>query len=112
MAAATAVASTPGNPSWPSRAHYLGKWEVGDGSGSNFYITLYDNGDALKSIGGKHGRWEYVDGEARVTWGDGWHDAIRKVGSSYQKSAYGEGKSFTDQPDNNTNARNTSPHPI
>jgi hypothetical protein len=47
-----------------------------------------------------------------VTWDDGVHDAIRKVGSSYQKFAYGEGKSFTDQPDNNTNARNTSPHPI
>jgi hypothetical protein len=111
-APATAIASVPGSSSWPSRAHYLGKWEVGDGSGSNFFITLYDNGDALKSIGGKHGRWEYVDGEARVTWEDGWHDVIRKVGSSYQKSAYGEGKSFTDAADNVTGARNTSPHPI
>jgi hypothetical protein len=111
-APAAAVASAPGNPSWPSRAHFLGKWEVGDGSGNNFFITLYDNGDALKSIGSKHGRWEYVDGEARVTWEDGWHDAIRKAGSSYQKSAYGEGKSFTDAADNVTGARNTSPHPI
>jgi hypothetical protein len=111
-APAAAVASAPGNPSWPSRAHFLGKWVVGVGSGNNFFITLYDNGDALKSIGSKHGRWEYVDGEARVTWEDGWHDAIRKAGSSYQKSAYGEGKSFTDAADNVTGARNTSPHPI
>jgi hypothetical protein len=111
-ATAAAAESVPGSPSLPSRAHFLGKWEVGDGQGNNFYITLYDNGDALKSIGGKHGKWVYVDGEARVTWDDGWHDAIRKVGSSYQKFAYGEGKSFTDAADNITGARNTSPHPI
>ncbi|MGO9775501.1 MAG: hypothetical protein ACLQGT_13870 [Terracidiphilus sp.] len=110
--AAPAAESATVNPSWPSRAHFLGKWEVGDGSGNNFFITLYDDGDALKSIGGKHGRWEYVDGEARITWEDGWRDAIRKVGSSYQKSAYGEGKSFTDAADNITSARNTAPHPI
>jgi len=109
---AAAVESVPVNPSWPSRAHFLGKWEVGDGSGNNFFITLYDDGDALKSIGGKHGRWEYVNGEAHITWEDGWRDAIRKAGSSYQKSAYGEGKSFNDAADNITNARNTSPHPI
>jgi hypothetical protein len=111
-ALAAATASAPGNPAWPSRVHFLGKWEVGDGSGNNFFITLYDNGDALKSIGGKHGQWEYVNGEAHITWKDGWHDAIRKAGSSYQKSAYGEGKSFTDAADNVTGARNTSPHPI
>jgi hypothetical protein len=111
-APAAAVASTPGNPSWPSRAHYLGKWEVGDGSGNNFYITLEENGDAWRSLRHIRGRWEYVEGEARVTWDDGVHDAIRKAGSSYQKFAYGEGKSFTDIPDNVTNARNTSPHPI
>jgi hypothetical protein len=28
--------STPG----PSRARFLGKWEVGEGNGENFYITL------------------------------------------------------------------------
>jgi hypothetical protein len=112
--ATTAVAaeSIPGSPSFPSRAHFLGKWEVGDGNGRNFFITLYDDGDALKSIGGARGKWVYVDGEARITWDDGWHDAIRKVGSSYQKFAYGEGKSITDAADNITGARNTTPHPI
>jgi hypothetical protein len=111
-AAPAAVASASGNSLMPSRAHYIGKWEVGDGSGNNFYITLEENGDAWRSLGHVHGRWEYKDGEARVTWDDGVHDAIRKAGSSYQKFAYGEGKSFTDIPDNVANARNTSPHPI
>jgi len=111
-APAAAVASASGNSLMPSRAHYIGKWEVGDGSGNNFYITLEENGDAWRSLRHIHGRWDYVDGEARVTWDDGAHDAIRKAGSSYQKFAYGERKSFTDIPDNVASARNTSPHPI
>jgi len=96
----------------PPRGHYVGKWECGDGTGSNFYITLKENGDAMRSIGDVHGRWEYINGEARVTWDDGAQDAIRKIGSHYQKFAYRSGKSFTDQPDNVTNARLTSPRPI
>src|SRR5579863_7938304 len=30
----------------PSRAHFLGKWEVGEGNGDNFTITLNDDGTA------------------------------------------------------------------
>jgi hypothetical protein len=96
----------------PSRGRFLGKWEVGDGSGSNFFITLHDDGDARRSLGDVHGKWAYVDGEARVTWDDGAQDAIRKVGTKFQKYAYAAGKSFSDSPDNVTNARNTSPRPI
>jgi hypothetical protein len=99
--------STPG----PSRAHLLGKWEVGQGNGDNFYITLLDDGTALRSIGHEHGTWVYANGEAQVTWEDGWQDCIRKVGSWYKKYAYHEGKTFTDQPDNVTNARNVSQNP-
>ena len=112
VSADMASESAPTNPGALSRWHFLGKWEVGDGSGNNFYITLYEDGQARKSMGNAHGTWVYVDGEARVTWDDGWHDAIRKVGSRYQKFAYGEGKSFTDTPDNVTGARNTEAHPI
>ena len=96
----------------PSRGRFLGKWECGDGSGGTFYITLYDDGHAYRSIRGVGGHWVYVDGEARVTWGDGAQDAIRKVGSQFQKFAYSAGKLFTDDPDNVTAAHNTTPHPI
>jgi hypothetical protein len=96
----------------PSRRHFLGKWSVGEGNGNTFKITLEENGDASKSLGAAHGTWTYVDGEARVTWDDGWHDAIRKSGSKYEKFAYGPGKSFSDSPDNVTEAQNTSPRPI
>jgi len=111
-APAAPAAIAPPNLPLPSRGRYLGKWEVGDGTGNNFYITLEETGDALRSLGNEHGKWAYVNGEALVTWDDGAQDAIRKVGARFQKFAYGEGKTFTDEPDNVTSAHNTTPHPI
>ncbi|MGA3049100.1 MAG: hypothetical protein ABSD67_20880 [Terracidiphilus sp.] len=108
----TEVANSAGSANSPSRGRYLGKWECGDGEGNNFYITLLENGEAKRSIGDVHGHWVYMNGEALVTWKDGAQDAIRKVGSKFQKSAYSAGKSFTDIPDNVTDAHNTTPHPI
>lgn len=99
------------NPQLPPRGHYVGRWECGDGAGSTFYIDLKENGEAWRSIGSVRGHWEYVSGEARVTWDDGAKDAIRKAGSHYEKSAYEEGKSFTDHPANVTAARLTNPKP-
>ncbi len=98
----------------PSRAHFIGKWEVGEGNGSSgrFFITLESDGDARKTIGSSHGTWTLVDGEARVTWDDGWRDVIRKVGTTHEKRAYEPGKSLSDEPSNVTAARNTDPKPI
>jgi hypothetical protein len=101
-----------GGPVSPPRGHYVGRWECGDGAGSNFYIDLKEGGEAWRSIGHVRGHWEYVGGEARVMWDDGAKDAIRKVGTHYEKSAYERGKSFSDHPDNVTNARLTNPKPI
>ena len=102
----------PTPPGAPPRGHFIGKWEVGDGSGGTFYITLNEDGSAWRTLHREHGRWAYVDGEARVTWDDGAQDAIRKVGGHDRKFAYSAGKSFTDQPDNEGEARNTTPRPI
>ena len=88
------------------------RWEVGDGAGNNFYITLKENGEAYRSLREVHGKWSYVNGEAQIRWDDGAQDAIRRSGSSFQKFAYSAGKSFTDVPDNVTEAHNTSPRPI
>jgi hypothetical protein len=98
-------------PLVPGKRHFVGKWLVGEGNGDSFYITLKENGEATKSIGAAHGTWVYMDGKARITWDDGWHDAIRKVGSKHEKFAYAPGKSFSDNPTNVTEARNTSPQP-
>jgi hypothetical protein len=98
----------------PGKGVFAGKWLVGQGNDTSntFYITLEENGVARKSIGEAHGTWVYVNGEAQVSWDDGWHDAIRRVGDKYEKFAYGPGHSFTSTPDNVTEARNTSPKPI
>jgi hypothetical protein len=94
------------------RGRFVGKWRVGEGNGSHFYITLARNGDASKSIGAQHGTWTVVDGEARISWDDGWHDAIRKKGTKFEKFAFEPGKTFSDPPANVTEAQNTSPEPI
>jgi len=104
--------SAPGGVQSPPRGHYIGRWECGDGAGSTFYIDLKEDGGAKRSIGNVPGHWEYVNGEAHITWDDGAKDALRKVGSHYEKSAYEAGKSFTDHPANVTSARLTNPKPI
>ena len=104
--------AAPTPPGAPPRGHFVGKWEVGDGSGSKFFITLDENGSAWRSLHRVPGRWVYANGEARVTWDDGAMDAIRRIDGKDQKFAYHVGKTFTDKPDNVTEAHNTSPRPI
>jgi len=94
------------------RNHFVGKWRVGTGAGGDFFITLDRNGDATKTIGSHHGTWSVVNGEARISWDDGWHDAIRKVGSKHEKCAYEPGKSFDEEPSNVTDAKNMNEQPI
>jgi hypothetical protein len=107
------AAPPPTGDQVPVRGQFIGRWVVGEGNGDNtFVITLKDSGDAMRSLHELHGTWKYVNGEARITWDDGAQDAIRKIGSRFQKYAYGAGKSFTDTPDNVTAARNTTPKPI
>jgi hypothetical protein len=99
----------------PARGQFVGRWVVGEGNGmhSTFIITLNEDGNATRFLHGDvHGTWSYVNGDALITWDDGAKDAIRKVGSAFQKYAYGDGKSFTDTPDNVTEAQNTTPKPI
>jgi hypothetical protein len=91
----------------PGRSHFIGKWEVGEGNGGKFFITLDADGDARKTLGPPHGTWTLVDGEAHIAWDDGWHDAIRKVGTRHEKLAYEPGKTFGDPPSNVTTAVNT-----
>ena len=96
------------------RNHFVGKWEVGVGAfgSGHFFITLEPTGEARKTLGSSHGTWTLVDGEARINWDDGWHDAIRKVGSKHEKRAYEPGKTFSDEPSNVTDAKNTTAEPI
>lgn len=92
-----------------SAGHFLGRWRCGDGAGHNFIITLDREGHATKSIGSARGTWVVENGEAHVSWDDGWHDAIRKVGNNYEKVAFGPGKTFSDDPDNTADAKSLDP---
>jgi hypothetical protein len=93
---------------------FLGRWTVGEGngSGSTFTINLKRNGVAEKSLGATHGTWMVVDGEARISWDDGWKDVIRRAGEKYEKVAHAPGTSFSDRSDNITDARREDPQPI
>jgi hypothetical protein len=111
----TGSGSVPGvgsNQDLPARGRYVGRWVVGDGQGNTFEITLKEDGNAERSLHDVHGTWTYVNGDALITWDDGAKDAIRRAGSGFEKYAYSEHKSFNDQPDNVTRARNTTPKPI
>lgn len=103
--------ASPGEAQF-GRNHFLGKWRVGDGAGSHFLITLDADGQARKTIGGTRGTWTLVDGEARISWNDGWHDVIRKAGSKHEKVAFAPGKKFDDEPDNITDAQSTNSEPL
>ncbi|MFB3922013.1 MAG: hypothetical protein ACE145_09840 [Terriglobia bacterium] len=93
------------------RARFLGDWKVGDGMGSTFTITLKPDGVARKTIGSKNtGTWTVVNGEAQVSWDDGWHDVIRKVGTKYEKAAYSPDKNLSDEPSNVAPAEYTEAH--
>jgi len=104
--------SNSNSTSQVGRNHFLGKWKVGTGNGENFFITLEPDGHATKSIGATHGTWVVVDGEARISWDDGWHDIIRRVGMKHEKAAYEPGKSLEEEPSNVTDARNITQQPI
>jgi len=84
--------------------YFVGKWEVGDGNSGTFLITLESNGEASKTLGASHGIWTIEGNEARINWDDGWHDAIRKVGTGdstrNEKFAYEPGTTFSDKPNN------------
>ena len=77
--------------------------------GGTFLITLYRGGEAKKTYGSGHGTWTATDGEARITWDDGWRDAIRKAGDGYEKAAFEPGKTFSDAPSNVAEAKSTEP---
>jgi hypothetical protein len=90
--------------------YFIGRWEVGSGSANGtFLITLESNGDASKTLGASHGIWTVEENEARIDWDDGWHDAIRRVGTGvntkHEKFAFEPGTTFTDKPNNVTAAR-------
>jgi hypothetical protein len=93
--------------------HFLGKWKVGPGDGvGHFFITLKADGEAAKTLGSSHGTWTIVDGEARITWDDGWRDVIRRAGTGHEKVAHEPGTTFSDASTNVAHAVRVDAEPI
>jgi hypothetical protein len=90
------------------RNHFVGKWEFGEGNGDTFAVELKADGEAHKDHGAPHGTWVFVEGEARISWDDGWHDVIRRVGDKHEKFAFEPGHAITDAPSNVSTARRTN----
>ncbi len=91
-------------------AKFMGRWKVGDGAGGTFEITLGPGGKAHKTLGKADGSWTVVNGEARITWNDGWRDIIRRSGRKYQKVAFQPGASLDDSPNNVADAEYLEGH--
>jgi hypothetical protein len=91
------------------RGHFVGKWRVGDGAGGTFVITLTRDGEANKTLGSTHGTWTVENGEAVISWDDGWHDVIRRSGKSFRKEAYSPGSSLSGEPSNTAEAKPIQP---
>jgi len=92
------------------RGRFVGRWNVGDGQGNTFTITLNRDGEASKSLGSHHGTWTVESGEAVITWDDGWRDIIRRSGRKYLKAAYSPGTPLSDNPSNTAEAVPTTPN--
>lgn len=89
----------------PQTLDFSGIWKVGDGQGNNFYITLFSNNIAEKTNGTlRTGTWVALNVEAEISWDDGWKDAIVLEGTAYKKKAFSPGTTFTDTPNNITDA--------
>lgn len=108
--AATTTTGTSAAPSVTDRGRFVGKWRVGDGAGGTFMITLSPDGEAKKTLGSGHGTWTVENGEAVISWDDGWHDVIRRSGKKYQKAAYGPGSSLSGDPSNTAEAIPSEPN--
>ena len=83
---------------------FVGDWDIGKSPATGkpvFVMTLNADFSARKShVPGATGKWELVDGEARVVWSDGWRDIIRPEGKRFRKIAFGPGRDFDSAPSN------------
>lgn len=110
---AAVTAPTKSSVDLPSRRHFVGKWTVGDNAGHSYEFTLEEGGEARNNVDeGGHGTWTYTNGEAHISWDNGWHDVIRKVGMKYRKYAFAPGRSLDDTPTNEGTAEKQNAEPI
>jgi len=81
---------------------WIGQWDVTDGDGSSFTITLNGNGSATSTWeNGEEGTWTDGGDHAVVSWTNGWTDRLEAHDGGYRKVATAPGGS---EPDNTSGA--------
>lgn len=89
-------------------AAFTGRWDIGKASPSSapkFVMTLNADFTATKShVPDSTGKWEFINGEARVVWSDGWRDIIRVEGDGFRKFAFQPGTDVESAPNNTDSA--------
>ena len=87
---------------------FIGQWNIGKANPNakpKFVMTLNADFTARKShVPNATGRWELVQGEARVVWSDGWRDILRAENGRIRKYAFKPGTTFSDKHDNTDSA--------
>ncbi|MCP4858138.1 MAG: PQQ-like beta-propeller repeat protein [Fuerstiella sp.] len=103
--------TTPGEPKG-SKSTFVGDWDIGKSNASEkpvFVMTLNADLTARKShVPGATGKWQLVNGEARIIWSDGWRDVIRPEGDHFRKIAFRPGNDFDSTPANQDTAQRSS----
>jgi hypothetical protein len=63
---------------------FVGDWRVGVPGKADAIISLHKDSTARSTLGGT-GKWELINGEARIRWSVGAWNIIRREGSGYRK---------------------------
>jgi len=78
---------------------FEGTWNVKDGKGNPFEITLAADGSAKKTGANKGtGKWKEEANAAVITWDDGWTEKITKEGDQYKRAGFKKGASLDGPP--------------
>lgn len=105
---------------------FVGYWEIEQSPGGffgfgargtdRFYLHLERNGRAQVSLrrwtgdNSAHGRWEIVDGEARITWPSGLKDTLLETGDNeFKLESYSRNTEFEGKPEGRRAARSAPP---
>lgn len=78
----------PGEKQPDDHSLFVGQWECG-----NDVITLEGDFTARKPRQNPLGKWECVNGEARIAWNDGLRTVLRRDGEGFQKLTWKAGAS-------------------
>ena len=92
---AAAAQTSAGTAARDNGGVFVGQWDCG-----NVVITLTEDFTARKNKPNPLGKWECVNGEARIAWNDGVRNVLRRDGEGFRKLTWPPGVSLDSPPSN------------